>query len=216
VRNALISDFDGTITRFDFYTLVAERFIPEPRTDYLQLYRVGAMNHFDAVAAYFSHAPADASSLDSLLRDTVPDPDFRKALSRLRQASWELIIVSAGSSWYIERILQPASLNVTVHSNPGRIEPGRGLVLERARDAPFYSEQIGVDKAGVVRDALRRYENVAFAGDGAPDVEPALLVQPDLRFARGYLAQELTRRGEAYVPFERWSEISEVLSRWQP
>jgi 2-hydroxy-3-keto-5-methylthiopentenyl-1-phosphate phosphatase len=53
---------------------------------------------------------------------------------------------------------------------------------------------------------------VAFAGDGAPDVESALLVGPDLRFARGYLAEELSRRGEPYRTFGRWCEIAEALT----
>ena len=33
-----------------------------------------------------------------------------------------------------------------------------------------------------------RYDRVAFAGDGPPDIEPALLVPADMRFARGALA----------------------------
>jgi 2-hydroxy-3-keto-5-methylthiopentenyl-1-phosphate phosphatase len=216
VRNVLISDFDGTITQKDFYVLVAERYMPEPRTDYLQLYRNGQMTHFDAMAAYFAHTPTDAGAIESLLRDTDPDPLFSDALLLLREASWDLVIVSAGSSWYIHRILPSEAANVTVHSNPGRLEPGSGLVLERARDAPFYSEQVGVDKAAVVRDALHRCEKVAFAGDGPPDLEAALLVHPHLRFARGYLADELARRGESYREFKRWSEIAHALAAARP
>jgi 2,3-diketo-5-methylthio-1-phosphopentane phosphatase len=212
VRNALISDFDGTITQNDFYSLVAERYMTESRTDYLQLYRDGAMTHFDAMAAYFAHTPADRDAIESLLGGTEIDPLFTETLLRLRNASWDLIIVSAGSSWYIDRILPPEAAGVTVHSNPGRLQPGRGLVLERAYDSPFCSEQFGVDKAAVVRDAFTRYRNVAFAGDGAPDLESALLVHPDFRFARGYLAQELARRGESFRSFDRWSEIAELLT----
>ena len=123
---ALVSDFDGTITRNDFYILIADRFIPEPRTDYLELYRRGQMTHFDAMAAYFSHMPAGTGEIASLLRDTQPDPRLREAVERLRLASWDLIIVSAGSSWYIDRILATAGVHVTIHSNPGRVEPDGG------------------------------------------------------------------------------------------
>lgn len=213
MENALISDFDGTITRTDFYALVAERFMPEPRTDYLQLYRNGAMSHFEAMASYFSHTPADDESIAALLRDTQPDPRLRDAFTRLNAASWEVVIVSAGSSWYIDRILAAAGVQVTVHSNPGRLEPGRGLVLERATASPFYCAGVGVDKAAVVRDARRRCRRVAFAGDGPPDVEAALLVDADLRFARADLAAALSRRGERYRHFEQWSEIADALVR---
>jgi 2,3-diketo-5-methylthio-1-phosphopentane phosphatase len=209
VENALVSDFDGTITRHDFYALVAERFMPADVGDYLEAHRRGEMSHFDAMASYFSHMPADEEAIAALLRDTEPDPLFAEAVARLAAASWELIIVSAGSTWYIDRILKGADF--AVYSNPGHPEPGRGLVLERDRTSRFYCEDVGVDKAAVVRDAQRRYRSVAFAGDGPPDTEAAMAVEPRLRFARGYLAAELQRRNERFRPFERWSGITDAL-----
>jgi 2-hydroxy-3-keto-5-methylthiopentenyl-1-phosphate phosphatase len=52
---------------------------------------------------------------------------------------------------------------------------------------------------------------VAYAGDGPPDLEPSLMVPPELRFARGWLAEELRARHEPFRPFRRWSEIAETL-----
>jgi 2-hydroxy-3-keto-5-methylthiopentenyl-1-phosphate phosphatase len=65
----------------------------------------------------------------------------------------------------------------------------------------------------IVRDALKRSERVAFAGDGRPDLEPALLVKPELRFARGWLADAFGERGEKFHPFERWSQIADRLQK---
>ena len=213
MENALVSDFDGTITRRDFYALIADRYIPRSEPDYLELYRAGKLSHFDAMASYFAHAPADEASLAALLKDTEPDPEFQPAVARLHEASWDLIIVSAGSSWYIDRILAARGVNAAVHSTPGRVLAGRGLVIEKPLCSPFLSEEVGVDKAAVVRDALGRYKRVAFAGDGPPDVAPALLVEPELRFARDYLARELQRRGEVFRPFERWSDVVRAIER---
>ena len=104
-------------------------------------------------------------------------------------AGWELLVVSAGSSWYVERVLRRAGVAATVYSNPGHLEKGRGLVLEKLdRSSPYHSASVGVDKSAVVRHALHVAEMVAFAGDGPPDLQPALLVRPELRFARGFLA----------------------------
>ncbi len=209
----LISDYDGTITNNDFYSLLAARYIPAGTRDYFADYRAGRMTHFDAMAAYFAFTPADAASLDELLAASEPEPQLAGSVERLQRAGWELIIVSAGSSWYIERVLQRAGVKAMVYSNPGRIEPGKGLVIERLpADSPFYSEDVGVDKAAVVRDALRRADTVAFAGDGPPDIHPALLVPPDLRFARGFLAEELRARNESFRPYNRWSEIAAQLT----
>ena len=203
---AFVSDFDGTITDTDVYTLISERYMPKDHPDYFADYRVGRITHFEAMQAFYHYAPSARKALDRLLRDTRPDPLLADCVRRLEDNGWDLIIVSAGSSWYIERILERAGVFATIHSNPGQIEEGRGLVLRLPKESPFFSPQVGIDKAGVVRDAVNRYKKVAFAGDGPPDIEPALLVDPSLRFARRFLAQALERRGEAYQPYRIWSE----------
>jgi HAD superfamily phosphoserine phosphatase-like hydrolase len=185
--------------------------MPNDHPDYFADYRAGRITHFEAMQAYYHHAPSESQALDRLLRDTKPDPRLGDCVRRLEDSGWDLIIVSAGSSWYIERILETAGVSATIHSNPGQIEKGRGLVLRLPTESPFLSPQVGIDKAGVVRDALNRYKKVAFAGDGPPDVEPALLVVPSLRFARGFLAQALEEREEPYHPYRLWSEVVEAL-----
>lgn len=210
--SVLVSDFDGTITDVDVYALIAERYMPKDHPDKFAEYRAGRITHFEAMQAYFHFAPTEPQAWDRLLRDAKPDPQLADCVRRLEANGWDLIIASGGSSWYIEQIL--AGVSATIHSNPGRIEKGRGLVLRLPDDSPFYSPQTGIDKAGVVRAALKRYKKVAFAGDGSPDIEPALLVAPSLRFARRFLAQALDDRGERYQPYRTWSEVVQaVLSR---
>jgi hypothetical protein len=40
-------------------------------------------------------------------------------------------------------------------------------------------------------------------------------VQPQLRFARGWLAEALSERGERFYPFDRWSQIADQLQKAQ-
>lgn len=202
MRNALVSDFDGTMTAVDFFTLIVERYMPSGAPDYFQLYRDGEMTHVEAMQGFFQYAPTEADALEQMLLDTLPDADLRDSVERLQRAGWDLIVVSAGSSWYIDRIFAALGIQAKVHSNVGRIVKGKGLQIDTTRD---------VDKPAVVRDAFARYGRVAFAGDGPPDVAPSLLVEPRLRFARGYLAEELVRRGEMFQPFTRWREVVEAL-----
>jgi len=187
--------------------------MPASAPEYFERYRTGQLTHFEAMASYFSHAPENEAALQELLDRSEPDPGFVDAASILNAASWELIIVSAGSSWYIERILRRLRVEAVVHSNPGQIRKGHGLVIERPAGTPFFSAEVGIDKSAVVRNALGRYDQVAFAGDGPPDVEPSLLVRPSFRFARGYLADELRRRREPFREFSCWSEIVRSLVR---
>jgi 2,3-diketo-5-methylthio-1-phosphopentane phosphatase len=213
MQKIFISDYDGTITKKDFFSLLAERYLPANAPDYFARYREGRISHFEAMAAYFAFAPTDEQQLDELLTASQPDPDLGASAALLRRAGWNLWVVSAGSSWYVERVLDRAGVAATVYSNPGHLEIGRGLVLEKPDpSSPYHSASEGVDKSAVVRHALHVADSVAFAGDGPPDLQPALLVRPELRFARGFLAEALGTRGEDFRPFSRWSEIARDLA----
>jgi 2,3-diketo-5-methylthio-1-phosphopentane phosphatase len=211
--NIFVSDYDGTITGKDFYLLLEERYAPADTPDYFAQYREGRISHFEAMAAYFAFAPTEEQQLEELLAASQPDPELGASAALLQRAGWQLWVVSAGSSWYIERVLGRAGVVATVHSNPGRLVNGHGLVLEKPDPSSrYHSASEGVDKSAVVRHALRIAGTVAFAGDGPTDLQPALLVQPKLRFARGFLAEALRACGEAFQPFSSWSEIARELA----
>jgi 2,3-diketo-5-methylthio-1-phosphopentane phosphatase len=213
MRKIFVSDYDGTITDKDFYSLLAERYIPGDAPDYFAQYREGRITHFEAMTSYFAFAPTGEQELEELIAASQADPDLGASAALLQRAGWELWIVSAGSSWYVERVLERAGVAATIYSNPGRLENGRGLVLERLDpSSPYHSSSVGVDKSAVIRHALQVAQAVAFAGDGPTDLQPALLVRTELRFARGFLAEALTERGETFRPFSRWSEIARELA----
>ena len=212
MRKIFVSDYDGTITNKDVYSLLAERHVPADTPDYFAQYVEGRITHFDAMAAYFAFMPTEEQQLEELLEASEADPDLGVSAGLLQRAGWELLVVSAGSSWYVERVLRRAGVAATVYANPGRLEKCRGLVLEKLDiSSPYYSASVGIDKAAVVRHALHAADTVAFAGNGLPDLPPALLVRPELRFARGVLADALRQHGEAFRPFSRWSEIARGL-----
>ncbi len=211
-RNALITDFDGTITLRDFYELAVAHCLGPDIPDYWSGYATGAISHFDAIAGIFSHIRCPESAVRALVPQMDADPQLGTAVRQLEAAGWDVIIVSNGSLWYIEQILAVAGLShLAVHANPGLFVEGGGLVLERPLDSPFHSPTHGIDKCAVYREAVARYGRVAFAGNGSPDEAAALLAPPELRFARGWLARRLRSRGLPFRAFERWSEIVPML-----
>jgi 2,3-diketo-5-methylthio-1-phosphopentane phosphatase len=210
-RKVLVTDFDGTMTRRDFYQLVAERLLPHGTPDYWGEYRAGRLTHFDALNAYFAAATPGEAALLEVARDMGLDPHLRDGVERLRAAGWAVVVASAGCAWYIGRLLHEAGVALQVHANPGGVVKGR-LVMELPRASPVFSPATGIDKPGVVRLALATHDVVAFAGDGPPDLEPALLVRPELRFATGHLADELERLGEGFHRFKQWSEVARTLA----
>ncbi|MBX9582384.1 MAG: hypothetical protein K2X87_18940 [Gemmataceae bacterium] len=50
----LVSDFDGTMTRHDFYRLAIESLLPPDTPDHWADYRAGTITHFEALWRYFA------------------------------------------------------------------------------------------------------------------------------------------------------------------
>jgi Haloacid Dehalogenase superfamily, subfamily IB, phosphoserine phosphatase-like/2,3-diketo-5-methylthio-1-phosphopentane phosphatase len=208
----LVSDFDGTITENDFYQLALERVDRNGMPDYWSLYASGRITHFEAMRGIFSHIRCDEATIRSVVKSLRPDSRLKDAVARLRRSGWDVMIVSAGSSWYIAQVLEAAGVSVPVHASPGHFSPSAGLHIELPFDSPFCSPELGIDKKAAVLAGQSTYERVAFAGNGPPDLEAVLSVPPELRFARDWLADELSRRKETFCRFSRWSEIADRLT----
>jgi len=209
----LVSDFDGTMTRHDFYKLVIESLLPPDTPDYWAMYRAGTITHFEALRRYFAGIRASEDEVLAVVRRMELDPALPAAVAVLDRAGWKVVVTSAGSDWYIRRLLAEAGVEVEVYSNPGQFVPGKGLLMEMPTGSPYLSSSLGVDKTAIVRSYVGAGRPVAFAGDGFPDAEPARLVPDGLRFARGDLANVLDQERLSFRPFETWSDISRVLLR---
>jgi 2-hydroxy-3-keto-5-methylthiopentenyl-1-phosphate phosphatase len=207
MHKILVSDFDGTMTERDFFRVALSRLPPRAAAPW-ERYEQGLTSHFDALAAIFSGLRVDQQELDALLAEMQVESGLAEALDRLRQAGWSLVIASAGCTFYIERILLLTGIKAVIHANPGDFIPGQGLIMKPPLQSPFFTAETGIDKAAIVRYYLDRGLDTAFAGDGRPDLAPALLVPPGRRFAKGWLADELESRHEPFVRFDRWREIA--------
>ncbi len=210
-RSLLVSDFDGTMTRKDFYQLALKHLLPPDVPNYWVDYRSGRITHFEALQAYFAAIRVDEEAVRAIVARMQLDPRLASGVADLDRAGWDVVVTSAGCAWYIQILLSEAGVEVPVHSNPGRFEQGRGLLMELPAEGPFFSPTIGVDKAAVVRRGLVDHRRVAFAGDGFPDLDAARLVPASLRFARADLAEALEREGLGFQPFNVWSEVARSL-----
>jgi 2,3-diketo-5-methylthio-1-phosphopentane phosphatase len=211
--SVLVSDFDGTMTRHDFYSLAIKSILPPDTPDHWAEYRAGRITHFEALRRYFASIRASEAEVQAVVERMELDPKLPAAVAELREAGWNVIVASAGCDWYIRRLLDAAGVKLEVHSNPGRFEPERGLVMDMPAGSPFLSATLGVDKTAIVRHLLADGMQVAFAGDGFPDADSARLVAEDLRFARGDLSDVLAGEGLTFHTFQAWSDIADILIR---
>ena len=164
---------------------------------------------------YLSGSSAPQAQMEVLLKRVELDLGIKKASNRLVASGWRLVIASAGCAWYINKVLAPLNIEAEIHANPGHFTEQQGLIMERPYDSPYFSGETGIDKTSLVHEVLGQ-GMVAFAGDGPPDLGPALLVPPSMRFAKGILAEELKKRGEGFIRFQSWSEMVDRLLEGSP
>ena len=207
----LVSDFDGTLTRHDFFRLAVERLMPPGVPDYWQEYRAGRMTHFEAMRADYASICASEAETLGVVEALGLERDLAGWVKWLADTGWKLIIASAGCDWYIHHLLRQEGVDVEVHANPGRFLEGQGLLMRVPMGSPYFSPTHGIDKAAVVQAAQRTGQPVAFAGDGDPDLPAARLVTPDLRFATGSLALALEKQRLQFRRFARWADVAQAL-----
>jgi HAD superfamily phosphoserine phosphatase-like hydrolase len=207
----LVSDFDGTLTGRDYFELILERHRPPAAQAVWEGFKAGRLTHFEAIAGVFGALPGDLAGAEALVGELEPPPGLAAAVHRLQDAGWELQIASAGCGWYIERFLARLGIEAVFHACPGEFIEGKGLVMRPATGSPFASASEGIDKPAVVRAALARDPVVAVAGDSGTDHDGMLLVPPERRFARRWLADALRAEGEGFHAFGQWPEIVDVL-----
>jgi 2-hydroxy-3-keto-5-methylthiopentenyl-1-phosphate phosphatase len=159
----------------------------------------------------FAVIRTDESKLLGIIARMEIEPRLGELIGKLERAGWDVVVASAGCDWYIRKLLAQSGVALTVHANPGEFSAERGLEMRVPEGSPFVSPELGVNKVAVVRDALKRSTRVAFAGDGRPDLAPALLVPPQRRFAKSWLAKKLHEIGEGFRPFDRWAEVADAL-----
>jgi len=211
LRGVLVTDFDGTITRNDFYQIVTETLLPPGGLAPFHDYKAGTITHFEALQRIFAALRVTEVEILAAVAKAEPEPELASWIEKLASIGWKVIVTSAGCQWYIDRILSESNVDLAVHANPGRFDTHHGLLMEMPHGSRFVSEQYGIDKAAVVREMMAQGLQVAYAGDGMSDVAASLAVPDAMRFARDDLARVLTRRGVSFRPFERWGEIAAAV-----
>jgi 2-hydroxy-3-keto-5-methylthiopentenyl-1-phosphate phosphatase len=214
ISKILVSDFDGTMTRSDFYDQVC-RVFPEIAGDFWDQYEHGKITHFEGLRKIFAGIRAPEKKLLEIIAQMQLDPNASTAIASLEKKGWQVVVASAGCDWYIKRLLAQQGISITVHANPGEYSPDEGLIMRLPGPSAFFSAELGVNKVAVVREALKISSCVAFAGDGRPDLAPALLVPAERRFAKSWLAKKLQEIGEDFQPFEQWSDVAAALLKQQ-
>lgn len=208
---AFVSDFDGTLTDRDFYHIVMDKYLKDWAWDYYTEWRKTNKINVEFLNKIFGAMDRSEEEIYKDILDIPLDPSAVEFLKKVENNGGDFFILSAGTSYYIEKLLEHKNIkNVTVISMKG-VYKNRGLEIIPDTESEFYSEIFGVDKAKVVNMLKGKYERVYFAGDSEPDMEAAKAA--DCAFARNELQELLKKENIPCIPFKQYYEVEQYMIR---
>ncbi|SER75323.1 MtnX-like HAD-IB family phosphatase [Salisediminibacterium halotolerans] len=205
---AFVSDFDGTISKKDFYWIVIESYYPEGEELYKQ-WKNGEMKDIEFLSTVFQATELSVEELNALIHKIPLDEGVFPFIDAVKQAGGDFIILSAGTDYYIHELIRYYDLpTIPVFSNRGSYENG-GIQIYLDHSDPFYSERYGIDKKTVIEALQKDYEFVFYYGDSEPDSHPAR--SADRMFAKDKLVSILDEQNVGYEQAETFADVHERL-----
>lgn len=208
----IICDFDGTISRHDTTDLVLENLADPNWRSIEDDWLAGRITAADCMRAQVALIGGSAQDLDALLDAVEIDPGFRAFVAWCEASAIAVSIVSDGVDRFIRRILRRHALgHIPVVSNRLVGEAGAWALeqpLSRegcaAGSGVCKCAAIGVWSGDIAADAT------VYVGDGRSDF--CVSSRVDLLFAKDALAEYAAARGQAFIAFETFDDVTRALA----
>lgn len=216
VKFAFISDFDGTLTKKDFYKIISDEYLKEECRELYKDWRNKKIKDVDYLGYVFEHIGRSEEEIYEDIMKISLDAYAKEFIAQIKVLGGDFAVVSAGTSYYIEKVFEKQGINdVDIYSNKGVFkDKGIHFVLDESNE--FYSDIYGIDKMKVVQKLKGKYDKIFYAGDSEPDLKAALIA--DAVFAKGSLPELLKEHGKEFIRFDSFSEIlskvKEYLKEW--
>lgn len=204
-----ISDFDGTLTEKDFYKIISDKYLMEECKPLYDDWKNKKLKDVEYLGYVFNNIGRNSEEIDEDIMKITIDPFTEDFVKNIKKANGEFVIVSAGTSYYIDKVLSKHHIEgINIYSNKG-IYKDYGIHFVLDENSEFYSDIYGIDKLLVVTKLKETYKKIYYAGDSGPDLKPALIA--DVVFAKGELIDLLKKENKEFIEFENFSEIWEKL-----
>ena len=206
---AFISDFDGTLTKKDFYKILSDTYYKEELSPIFKSWKNGEMKDREYLNYVFNNVNRNEEELLEDILNIAFDPTAIAFIDKVKAAGGDFIIISAGTNYYIDKVLEKNHIEgVDVYANKS-VFKDNGIHFDLDEHDEFYSDLYGIDKLIVLKKLKGNYKKVFYAGDSTPDLKPAL--EADVVFAKGKLINLLKEKNKDFIEFENFSEIWDKL-----
>jgi len=207
---AFVSDFDGTLTEKDFYHIIIDNYLQDWGRPFYEDWKKTKKINVEFLNKILGSIGRTEEEILAEIHRLPLDEYAVDFIRRVQEAGGEFYILSAGTTYYIDRLLAHRGIEgVTVISMSGVYKDG-GIEVTPDEGSPYFSEIFGINKAKVVEELKKEFETVFFAGDSEPDLGAAK--EADIAFAKKDLKELLSKEQQEFVPFENFREIEKYLA----
>ncbi|QOY35578.1 MtnX-like HAD-IB family phosphatase [Anaerobacillus isosaccharinicus] len=205
---AFVSDFDGTISKEDFYWLVINKYFPEGQGLFDKWKRAELLD-IDFLSQVFASIHQDEEQIIADILSISIDEHVPSFIKKVQENNGDFYVLSAGTDYYIHHILKQYGIeNVKVFSNEGYFRE-KNVFMNIDETHRHYSKRYGIDKTKVILELKEQYEHIYFSGDSEPDSHPAAYA--DITFAKDALQDILREKNIPFVAVDTFKEIETYL-----
>jgi len=210
-KRAVLTDFDGTITRTDVAEAILDEFAPETWREIEDLYRDRKIGTRESMARQFALVRAREEDLLRFVdRTALIDETFRDFVAFCKSRGIVLEIVSEGLDFYVRHLLRKWEIDIPVRTNHATFEEGRARIEYPWADATC--TLCGTCKLLRLFQLRAVGYRTAYVGNGHSDLCPA--IEADLVFAKAELAELCRTEDIDFIPFDRFADVQRSLGAW--
>lgn len=211
MKRAVLTDFDGTITRTDVAEELLQEFAPPEWWEIEELHRARRIGTRETMSRQFALVHAKEEALLRFVDGNVRiDETFRDFVAFCQAGRIRLEIVSEGLDFYLRFLLKKWGIDVPARTNRTTFEGGRIVISYPYADPTC--NLCGTCKLGRLFELRVEGYRIAYVGDGTSDLCPA--IEADLVFAKGDLAELCREEAIDFIPFEAFSDVRRGLESW--
>ncbi len=209
---AVLTDFDGTITRTDVAEDILEEFASREWWDIEEEHRARKIGTRETVSRQFALVHAKETELLRFVDEHVRlDESFPSFVAYCRTRHIPVEIVSEGLDFYLHHLLRKWKIELPVRTNRTVFEEGRVVISYPYADPTC--NLCGTCKLLRLFELRAQGYRVAYVGDGHSDLCPA--IEADVVFAKKELSELCQEEDIEFIPFDTFADVRREVERWR-
>jgi 2-hydroxy-3-keto-5-methylthiopentenyl-1-phosphate phosphatase len=203
-------DFDGTITRRVVLDDLIQRYAVSDAWKLIEeRWQAGIIGSRDCLREEFDLIRIGKEELAEFLEGVAVDPGLNRLLDSLRKHRVPVAVLSDGIEHFIRSVLARNGItDVPIRSNT-LVHRGKRLSLRCPNASDACTCAAAHCKCTSAQELLQIGRTTIYIGDGRSDLCPSR--KANAVFAKGALAQALTREAIPFTPFITLNDVAETL-----